>query len=188
MRLQPRPIASETQLLVEGRDSEGFFEAMTEHLKLQDVQVQNFGGVPDLRKFLHTFVRLSDFSQVTNIGIVRDAEGSAPSAFKSVQGALEHAGLPVPERTGERQGGHPGVTVMILPDSNRSGMLETLLWDTIQDDEVRGCIDAFFECCRGTPGPRQCTDRTRLAHGRSWRQSAMLICRSATQPNGDIGT
>ncbi len=143
---RPRPISSEAQLLVEGNDADAFFEAMIRHLSLENLQVQNFGGVTELRTFLSAFVKLSDFSGVKSIGIIRDAEDSALGAFESVRGSLERAELTVPDAIGKLTGDRPAVSVMILPGPNRTGMLETLLWDTIRDDEVRVCIDAFFDC------------------------------------------
>ena len=145
MRLHPRLISSHAQLLIEGKDAEGFFEAMGRRLNLNAIQLQNFGGIADLRRFLHAFVRMSDFSRVKTIGIVRDAEGSELGAFKSVRAALENASLPVPGAIGQLEGYHPAVSVMILPGGGRAGMLETLLWETIPDD-VRCCIDSFFTC------------------------------------------
>ena len=128
MRPQPQPITARSQLLVEGKDSKGFFEAMTEHLNLSDIQIQNFGGVSELRGFLEAFVRVSGSSQIANVGIVRDAEGSAPAAFDSVRGALENAGLSVPNSPGKKVGSRPAVSVMVLPGgAGRAGMLETLL-------------------------------------------------------------
>ena len=38
-------IKSEIQLLVEGNDQRNFFEAFIDHLSLENIQIQNFGGV-----------------------------------------------------------------------------------------------------------------------------------------------
>lgn len=127
MRLRPRLISSHAQLLIEGKDAEGFFEAMGRRLNLNAIQLQNFGGIVDLRKFLHAFVRMSGFSRVKTIGIVRDAEGSALGAFKSVRAAPENASLPAPGATGQLEGYRPAVSVMLLPGCGRVGTLETLL-------------------------------------------------------------
>lgn len=152
MELRPRTITSEVQLLVEGRDAAGVLSALLKHLSLRDVQIQNFGGVSELRTFLRAFVKASDFSRVRSLGIVRDAEKDAAGAFASVQGSLRHASLPVPHAVEERAGNHPEVSVMILPGGNRSGMLETLLCETFGGDDVCTCIDAFFDCVKGIRG------------------------------------
>lgn len=151
MRRWPQPIQHKAQLLVEGKDSEGFFEAMARHLKVEGIQIQDFGGITDLQKFLHAFVRLSDFSQVTNIGIVRDAEDSAQGALRSVKDALRHAGLPVPGTTAPQESRRLNVSVMVLPGGDRSGMLESLLWETIPDN-MQDCIDTFLRCAEDVRG------------------------------------
>ena len=50
-------IESAFQLLVEGNDPRNFFEKFVEHLDLAGIQVQNFGGVDELKRFLKGFVR-----------------------------------------------------------------------------------------------------------------------------------
>ena len=150
--MKPKEIESHVQLLVEGFDTEGFFEALISHLALDNLQIQNFGGVDELRVFLPTFVKLSNFSRVSSIGIVRDAEDSESGAFDSVRGVLRRAGLPVPDAIARRVGAHPAVAVMILPGEERPGMLETLLCETIREEAVETCINTFFDCVREIQG------------------------------------
>lgn len=149
--VQPRRIESPKQLLVEGNDQRNFFQALIRHLTLSEIQVQDFRGVNELRDFLSGFTIRSDFGSVTSIGIVRDAEGSAQSAFQSVQGSLRNANLPVPTKAGERESGNPSVSVLILPDESSPGMLETLLCRTFEGSEVDRCIDDFFACAAASP-------------------------------------
>ncbi|MCE2484944.1 MAG: hypothetical protein J4F42_05490 [Desulfurellaceae bacterium] len=93
---EPSTIESRIQLLVEGNDQRNFFEAFIDHLSLADIQIQNFGGVTDLRPFLSILVKRSGFREtVQSVCIVRDAETSAQAAFQSVQSSLEKAGLSV---------------------------------------------------------------------------------------------
>ena len=84
-------IKSAIQLLVEGNDPRNFFEAFVEHLSLANIQIQNFGGIYELRGFLSALVNAPGFQIVQSIGIVRDAETSAERAFQSVQSSLERA-------------------------------------------------------------------------------------------------
>ena len=144
-------IKSAIQLLVEGNDPRNFFEAFVEHLSLADIQVQNFGGIYELRGFLRALVNAPGFQIVQSIGIVRDAEISAERAFQSVQSSLERAKLPVPDSSVERTDTNPAVTVLILPGDNRQGMLETLLCESFADNPVEGCIDDFFKCVESLP-------------------------------------
>ena len=150
------------QILVEGNDQRNFFEALTQHLSLSGVQVQNFGGVDELRGFLGAFVNASGFrGTVQSIGIVRDAESSDVSAFQSVLGSLDNAGLPRPTSPGERVGANPAVTVMILQGADGKGMLETLLCKTFEDSPVDGCIDGFFTCVEALPGSARRSPKAR---------------------------
>ena len=145
-------IKSEIQLLVEGNDQRNFFEAFIDHLSLENIQIQNFGGVSELRDFLEGLVGATGFRQIVqSIGIVRDAESSAGSAFQSVQSSLKNAELPMPDSPAKRTGTSPAVTVLILPGDNRSGMLETLLCESFADTPVNHCIDDFFVCVENLP-------------------------------------
>lgn len=147
-----KEIESAVQLLVEGNDQRNFFEAFISHLSIANVQIQNFGGVSQLRDFLEGLVSATGFREtVQSLGIVRDAETSAVGAFQSVQSSLSTAALPVPDSPAERTGTSPAVTVLILPGDNRQGMLETLLCESFADDPVEECIDDFFKCVESLP-------------------------------------
>ena len=143
-----RQIELDVQLLVEGNDDRNFFEAMAGQLGLRDVQVQDFGGVNGLRGFLAGFVNMPGFARVRRLGIVRDAEKSATSAFQSVQSSLTNAGLPVAERPLQETAGNPTVSVLMLPDGSSPGLLETLLCRTFAATPVDRCIDDMLGCIR----------------------------------------
>ena len=149
----PDPIVSNTQLLVEGNDQRNFFEALKRHISLENIQIQNFGGVGELTSFLETLAASDEFKdRVQSLGIIRDAEESAGSAFQSIQSSLRNAGLSEPIRPRERAGESPTVSVLILPDDTRPGMLETLLCETFADTSMDECVDAFLDCARALPG------------------------------------
>ena len=140
------------QLLVEGNDVRNFFEAFIKHhskkLSLEKIQIQNFGGVSELRDFLEGFVSMTGFHNVRSIGIVRDAEKSAENALKSVQDRLKNAGLPVPDCPEKREVKDKlAVEVLILPGGDhKEGMLETLLYKSFAGTKIDDCISEFFQC------------------------------------------
>ena len=145
------------QLLVEGNDLRNFFEAFAKHLDLSNtLQIQNFGGVNDLRIFLKTFVKTPDFDTVRSIGIARDAEKDEKAALQSVQSSLDNAELPMPTKVGVQSADSPTVRVLILPGGGKPGMLETLLCRTFVNQEVNRCIDEFFACADTLPGISIC--------------------------------
>ena len=92
-------------LLVEGNDPRNFFEAFVRHLSIDNIQIQNFGGITQLRDFLEGLVGATGFRVVESIGIVRDAETSAESAFQSVQSSLKMPHCPC--RTGPKDARMP---------------------------------------------------------------------------------
>lgn len=158
----PTEIESEIQLLVEGKDQKHFFEAFLERLSFGNVQVQDFGGVKDLRSFLSILVKRSEFREIVqSVGVVRDAEDSAQAAFQSVQDSLKNAGLSVPKRSEERAGCGPAVTVLILPDNDHPGMLETLLCRSFAETEENRCIDGFFQCVKALDISIEPSDKAR---------------------------
>lgn len=159
--MAPERIEHGIQLLVEGNDARNFFEALVAHMELAGVQVQNFGGVAELRSFLAAFVRAPDFSSVRGIGIVRDAEQSADAAFRSVRDTLEHVRLPAPRRPDEATGENPSVRVLILPGNAQPGMLETLLCRTLAENPVTRCIDDFLQCAEESGQHVQRPDKAR---------------------------
>ena len=161
-------IESAVQLLVEGNDERNFFEAFIDHLSINvqvqsfdrknfcskcgqtipDIQIQNFKSKDKLRKFLPMFVVTPGFrDKVQSIGIVRDADCFARSAFQSVQDTLRKVELPVPDCPEKREVKDKlAVEVLILPGGNRTGMLETLLCESFAGTKIDGCIDEFFQC------------------------------------------
>ena len=143
-----------TQLLVEGNDDRNFFSALIDHMSLADIEVadievQSFGGVNQLRPTLRTFAETDSFANnVASLGIIRDAETSAQSAFRSVQDSLRSANLAIPDNPGQKTPGPPSVSVFILPDNRNAGMLETLLCQTFQGEPIDDCIEDFLRCAR----------------------------------------
>jgi len=183
--MDPVAIKRPVQLLVEGKDPLNFFGALTGHLGLAGIQVQNYGGINELGGFLKAFVRAPGFASVTDLGVVRDAEGPAGAvegappgeaevaalrpgterhadrAFQSLCTALRNAGLPVPARPVERSESSPSVSVLILPGDGDDGMLETLLCRTFADSPVDACIKDFFKCVERSEIPIRRPDKSR---------------------------
>jgi len=141
------PITYPKLLLVEGQDAFQFFKALLQHLDLLDkIEIRNYGGVTDWAAYLNTLKVTSGFASVTSIGIVRDAEANASSAFESVCDGLKQAGLHVPSQPGSMTSGRPRIAVFILPDCESSGMLETLCLRAVENDPGTLCVAEYFAC------------------------------------------
>ena len=119
----PVPITRPKQMLVEGRDEEEFFKALLRYLGIDDIEVRHYGGKNSFRRFLNGFVSTPDFDGVESMGIVRDADDSATSAFQSLQDSLTSVNLPVPDKEMIPTTEFPKVTVFIMPGDAAGGAL-----------------------------------------------------------------
>lgn len=138
---------SKPKLLIgEGREEELFFTAFLNHLNITDVQVEQYGGKQALASYIKTLKVRPGYLQIISLGITRDADNSAQSAFQSVCSSLNRAELPVPSQPGEIVGNNPRLSVLILPDDQNPGMLEDLCLNAIRADPVLQCVDEFFDC------------------------------------------
>ena len=142
-------LAEAKHLLVEGRDEELFFDAFIRHLGVGGVQVWNYAGKDNLGNRLGVLVDTEGFDRIVSIGIVRDADTSAASAFQSVQGSLRNAGLSVPNEMLVASEGTPKIAVFVMPDNSAEGALEDLCLATLEGDPAMPCVADFLQCVNG---------------------------------------
>lgn len=152
MSSTPQTLSKPKLLIGEGKEEVDFFTVFLTHLNISDVQVEQYGEKSGLPSYLKTLRVRPGYLNIISLGITRDADNSAQSAFQSVGGALNRASLPVPKQPGEIVGDIPKVSVMILPDDRRNGMLEDLCLDAISTDPVLRCVDEYFDCVYTTSG------------------------------------
>ena len=159
---QHRSIETPKLLIVEGNDDRNFFQALAKHLSVSDVGIEPCHGRNALKCFLSGLVAATGFDKLCSLGIVRDANGCAKSAFQSVQSGLRNADLPVPPKVAqpyeapERMANGRktlAVSVFVLPDCESPGSLETLLYQTL-DREIDRCITNFLECAGDVDGDK----------------------------------
>lgn len=142
----PQPINKTKVLLGEGNEEVYFFSALLNHLKIADIQIEQYGGTGSLRKFLDTLIVRPGFINVEAVAITRDADDDANAAFQSVRSALGHASLPQPNAINVFTVNNPRVGVFILPDGQQGGMLEDLCLASVATDLAMSCVDDFFRC------------------------------------------
>jgi len=141
------PVTYAKLLVVEGRDSFEFFKALLRHLNLLgEMEIRNCGGREELPAYLAALVATSGFDKVTALGLVQDAERDADAAFRSVCHALSGVGLCAPETPRDVAVGVPRVSVFILPDCCRPGMLETLCLEVVSGDPAMSCVEEYVRC------------------------------------------
>ena len=162
---KPVEITHQKLLLVEGSAMVSFFIALLEEINLADeVQVWDFGGKNQLPSSLRTLTTFApNFHIVNSLGIVRDAEENpADAAFASVCGALEKANLSVPRHLNEVSNGRPTVTVFVVPDCEKPGMIETLCLEALHSEPVMPCVKQFFDCVHNHRSPAANLDKAKF--------------------------
>ncbi|MGB9181416.1 MAG: DUF3226 domain-containing protein [Pyrinomonadaceae bacterium] len=137
-------------LIGEGKDEVRIFGALLIHLGLDDVKVEEYGGKDNLPYYLDALVLRPGFANLTSLGVTRDADTDALSAFTSLSNHLNNREFVTPSSSGNIEAGSPRVGIMILPDGQRSGMLEDVCLDALQTDLSIRCVDEYFECVRAT--------------------------------------
>jgi hypothetical protein len=106
-----------------------------------------------LQSFLKAFVKARRFgTQVSSLGIIRDAESNPASAFQSVCRALLNVGLNVPTQMDVAIGHAPRVSIFILPNADKPGMLETICLEAIADRPIVKCVEEYFACVQKNVG------------------------------------
>ncbi len=148
MQIRVSTLSKPKQLLVEGMDEVMFFSAFMRELRIDDVQIINCRGKDNLKSVLLEITQNPDFPFLQSIGIVRDADDSAGSAFQSVQSALIDSGLPVPGQMLIPSTEFPQTTVFIMPDNGGAGALEQLCLVALADDPAMPCVADFMQCVR----------------------------------------
>ncbi len=134
-------------LVVEGKDDEGFFEALVKHLGLHEsIQLHKAQGKDNLRDALDAVVKNPGFPDVNSLGLVRDADQNPKAAFQSICSILPLVGLPVPKTVLAPIGQNPRVTIMILPSLDRPGALEDICIESVAEDACMSCVEGYLEC------------------------------------------
>ena len=143
-------------LLVEGKEDQEFFIQLGTHLNLIQnwpLRIIQYGGKSTLKERLRTLTAPDTLEGIRHIGIVRDSDFNT-DALKSVRDAIANSNqrndirLDIPDRVMEPTDGPPAISILILPSSEREGMIENLIMDVFVDDPVSKCVDRYFRCLR----------------------------------------
>lgn len=163
-KIMPRiSLVEPRQLLVEGRDEELFFDALTRYLGIDNLQIENYQGKDKLRPYLRAFVATPGFDRVETIAVVRDADSNARSALQSVQDSLEAVNLPPPRGELISTGSNPSTIVLILPGNSEHGALEDICLRALEMDPAMDCVSAFMDCVsRSVSSPPQNPSKARI--------------------------
>jgi len=149
---QPSRIVKPRLLIGEGDDEVFFFGALLAYLHLDDIQVEKIGGKDYLPLYLKELPRRPGVERLVALAVIRDADNDCTDAFAKCCGALNANGFVVPPAPGQIHVGLPQVGVFIMPDNQRSGMLEDLCLDSVATDLALPCVDEFFRCVANAAG------------------------------------
>ena len=140
-------IRTKAQLLVEGQDDRRVFGKIAEDLGITDVQVHEYGGYPNLRRFLRTFVALPGFRRVMTLAVVADADLNNVDRSRGIRGTLGDVGLPVPDAPLQMASkGDLEVAYLVVPHGQNTGMIEDICLESVSDDPAMKCVDDYFQC------------------------------------------
>lgn len=148
---KPQSIETDKLLMVEGESDKTFFGELFDKKGIQGIQIISVGGKNNFNDELSAIVKLPDFQDLKSLAILRDADQSAESAFKSLCSTLKKNDLPVPLQSGTFVTNNSlQVGVFIIPDGNNQGMLESLCLSIVKKEGkgIIKCVDSFMECVK----------------------------------------
>ena len=164
------PTGKTRLLLVEGPDDKVFFCELRRHLGFDDSTstIIEYGGKYGLAERLYQLTLLPEFTSVSSIGIVRDADynetesqrnrGAPLRALDGVNTAIRNAYSqssremepPAIADFMTASGSRPSYSLLVLPSSEASteGFLETTLLNALAKDPLMRCVHEFFACVK----------------------------------------
>ncbi len=149
-RLEKSRIAKPVAVAVEGLDYlYTLLSQIKEDRDFQDVQLWDFqgSGSGNLGRWLELFTTLDGYREkIRAIGVIRDAEADAKSAFRSTAQALTDVGLAAPARPIEITTSRPATGILVMPDNRSSGCLEHAMIDARQPDLPLDCAEQYLDC------------------------------------------
>jgi hypothetical protein len=144
----PKSIDCNNILLVEGIDEVNLFKALFLQRNITNIQIIPLGGKDQFRPKLPELVKIPGFRQVSRIGILRDADVNAKSAFISITDALNNASLPYPSKINIWSQSKPSVGTFILPNCKNQGCLESLCLSSLSNPKILDCIEQYLKCLK----------------------------------------
>jgi hypothetical protein len=132
-------------ILVEGKTDKIFFEELIKFIgRESDIQVVDMKGKDKLK----SLIKFSDFSLVKILVVVQDADNDPKRAFQSIRDALKNSGFSIPSKPYEVSDGSLKTAIIILPDENEKGDLESLIVEHLKNRLEFRCVDGFVNCVK----------------------------------------
>lgn len=146
-RYNRKTFTSPNLLLVEGPDEFHFFRFLRPR---DDVQIHVYEGKNQLRLELQTISAVEGYEQIKRIAVVRDADDDPDAALQSVLTQWAHAlNETMPDVASSQwfsDSQSRQWSVWIMPDPSMKGDLEELLWQAVDVNDHRACVDDLITC------------------------------------------
>lgn len=133
-------------IAVEGQDEVYFLDALLKNMKIGDIEVRAVGGKQQFKDKLPALIRMSGFSDVEVLAIIRDADNDANAAFKSISNILRKEGFKPATEVTQFSEGSPKIGIFIMPGNADAGMLENLCLETVENHSAMDCVRPFANC------------------------------------------
>ena len=114
-------------LAVEGKDEVEFFKALLKHVGITEIEPIDVGGKDKFKTKFPALVRMTGFSDVEVLAVIRDADNDAEGAFKSIRDILRKEGLEPPEDHNRFSHSKPQIGIFIMSGNSDTGMLVCLV-------------------------------------------------------------
>ncbi len=156
-----KSIREKTVLAVEGQDEVNFFDALLRYLEITGFEIRDVGGTSRFKDKLPALVKMSGFSDVEALAVIRDADKDANAAFDSVRYVLTKEGLEPPARMNRFSDGNPVIGISIMTGDSDRGMLEDLCLRTVKDHPAMECVDIFVDCVSELADPPKTLEKAK---------------------------
>jgi len=144
--------SSKRLFLLEGRTDWIIVEAVLERLRILNVNLVNCNGIENLLNDLPALIKESD---MRSIGIIVDASNSLEQRWQSIRDKLIRSDLEIelpktPCHCGTVQEfGDQVIGIWVMPDNQKSGVLEDFFAELIPKDDVWELACDFVERAMG---------------------------------------
>ncbi|MBI2301537.1 MAG: hypothetical protein HYU66_21755 [Armatimonadetes bacterium] len=146
-------ITAPALVLCEGQADAEVVRELTKVYRLAGVtQVEHVGGQGAFAEAVGPALQATGREDLRALGIVRDAETGAAGSLQSAVHALRKHGLLAadevlePGRVAPRRDDRPALGVLVLPDGEASGAVESVVLASISESERMGCVRAYMAC------------------------------------------
>ena len=134
-------------IIVEGKDEQTCLEHWLKRWSFSAIQVLAVGGKDQIPQTVDLLRQLPNFSALSHLLILRDADANPRAAFDAVCSALNQANFVAPPDAWSWQPAHnqdPALCIAILPSISQVGALEELLLRTVAGDEVLKLTEKYI--------------------------------------------